>query len=181
MSSIHPTEATNCSDRGDSISSVDKATDNQSNVINTATNTTAEAVSGSPDTCQTPEQVGQSTDDTGNAEAEPTGQAGKLQPINAGCPKHSHNMPLRYVNTVSSSLIGRLESRLCVVPGKACRARCTCVQKPFATSEAYASDVSSFCCCDNVAATSCTMPKRQRISAPDEQGWRTMGSSGVSR
>ena len=151
VSSIHPAEATNCGDRGDSISSVDKAKDNQSNVINTAINTAAKAVSGSHDTCQTPEQASQSTGDMGDAAVERTGQAGKLQPINAGRRKHSHNMPWHYVNTISSLLIGRLESRLCVVPGKACRAACTCIRKPFAASEVYTSDVYSFCRCNIVA------------------------------
>jgi len=76
-SNIHPAETANRSDRGDSISSLDKAADNPSNVINVAINTAAEAVSGSPDTGQTPEQASQSTEDMGDTDAEPTGQAGK--------------------------------------------------------------------------------------------------------
>ena len=139
MSNSHTAGTANHSDRGDSISSVDKTADNQSNVINIAINTAAEAMSGSPDTCQTPERASQSTEDMSKTHVVPTGQAGRPQPITAGCPKRSHNMPQRYVNTISFSLIGRPESRLGVVP----RTVCTCIQPPFATSEAWEQDVVS--------------------------------------
>jgi len=111
-SSIHTADTASCSDRGDSISSVDKTADNQPNVINLAINAAAEAMSGSPDTCQTLELASQSTEDTDKTHVAPTGHAGGPQLITAGHPKHNHRMLQRYVNTISSSLIGRLESRL---------------------------------------------------------------------
>ena len=90
VSSIHTTGTANRSDSEGSISSVDKTTENQSSVINIAINTAAEAVSGSPDTCQTPERASQSTGSAGNGMCAPTGNAGIPPTLCAGRHKHRH-------------------------------------------------------------------------------------------
>ena len=66
MSTIHTADTASRSDRGDGISPVDKTADNQSNDSNIAINAAAEAVSGSPDTCQPPEIASQSTENLDN-------------------------------------------------------------------------------------------------------------------
>jgi len=175
-SSSHTAETVNCSDKGDSISSVDKTADNHSNDINIAINAAAEAMSGSPDTCQTRELASQSTENLEKTHVAPTGQAGRPQPITAGQLKRSHRVPQRYVNTVSLSLIGRLEPRHGVVP----RTARACIEPSFATSEAISEDVlSTYCCCCK-SCESCTvaMPKRQRHSAPDKDGWQQVVGAG---
>ena len=81
---------------GDSISSVDKTADNHSNDINIAINAAAEAMSGSPDTCQTSELASQSTGNAGNNMHTPTGNAayslyalGGVSVDTAACPSDS--------------------------------------------------------------------------------------------
>jgi len=111
VSSIHPAETANHSVRGDSISSVDKTADNQSNVIDIAINAAAEAVSGSPDTCQTPEQASQSTGDEGDSTRAPTGNASNPPALCARWPKRRQcGRPKRFLDLIkvsaSSPLIG---------------------------------------------------------------------------
>ena len=106
-------------------------------------------------------------------------RAASISPVDKATDNHSHTKPARYLECVaaSSSLIDRIESRLCVVPGKACCLACTCVEKPFTVTEALSSDVLSrdCCCCSAVVKR---MPKRHRISDPDAEGWHTVGSGG---
>ena len=69
--SIHPRESANHGDRVDSVSPLDKATDN----LVTAIKTAAECVPNNLDTCQAREQACQSTADAVDTAVEPTGHA----------------------------------------------------------------------------------------------------------
>jgi len=105
MPSIHTAETANHGNRADEISPVDKATDSNSEPINAA----AEGVPNNPDTKEAREQAYQSTSHVGDTAIVPTGQNSRPQPETAGRPTHSHNRPIRYLDTVeaSLSLIGR--------------------------------------------------------------------------
>jgi len=95
----------------------------------------------------------------------------------AGRPKRTHRLPLRYVNNVCLSLIGRHESAHACFP----RTARACVPLYFAASEAYDTDISPLCCC-TVCCKSCAncvccnIPKRPRNGAPDKDGWRLVGA-----
>jgi len=99
MSSIHPTETAIRGNRADSISPVDKATDNHSSVINAA----SEAVSDSPDTCQLQEQASQSTGDAADSTGAATGNAGSPPALCAGRPKRRHRKPMRFLDSIEAS------------------------------------------------------------------------------
>ena len=135
------------------------------------------------DTCPAQEQASQSTGDAADTAVEPTGHAGRPQLIYTGCPTRSHNKPARYLDSVaaSSSLIGRIESRLCAVLGKACHCcHSECMCEPQAVVVAKLSV--DGCSAGHKSVLKCLeMPKRQRVSDPDEQGWRTVGSGGGKR
>jgi len=82
MSSIHSTESANRGDRVDSVSPLDKATDN----LLTAIKTAAECVPNNLDTCQVREQACQSTGDAAGAA---TGPGNRPRLTNTGRPKRS--------------------------------------------------------------------------------------------
>jgi len=113
VSTGHAADTANCSDGGDSISSVDNTADNHSNVFNKAINTAAEAVSGSPDTCQTPHLANQSTGNAGDYSRAPMGNASGLLTLCTGRRKHRYcGRPKRFlerieISSASSPLIGR--------------------------------------------------------------------------
>jgi len=122
MSSIHPTETANCGDRADSISPVDKATDNNSDVIKTA----AECMPNNRYTCQAWEQASQSTGDAAGAA---TGPGDRPPLASIGRPKHSHRRPIRFLDSVAASSppTGRIEPQYCIVSHVGCRLVFTCV------------------------------------------------------
>ena len=126
MSSSHPTETANRGDRADSVSPVDKATANHSDIIKTA----AGGMPDNPDTCQAQEQACQSTGDVADTAVEPTGRASSPPALCAGRPKHSHHRPIRFMDTIeasaSSSLISWSVQLRGFGPHGICRLVCVC-------------------------------------------------------
>jgi len=72
VSTGHAADTANCSDGGDSISSVDNTADNHCNVFNKAINAAAEAVSDCSHTCHTSHLASQSTENGGDYVCAPT-------------------------------------------------------------------------------------------------------------
>jgi len=78
---------------GDSILPVDETADNRSNVFHKAINAADEAVSDTPDTCQTPEIVSQSVESLDKTHVAPTAHTGQPRLIAVGRPKRTHRLP----------------------------------------------------------------------------------------
>ena len=145
-------ETANRSVRGDSISSVDKTADNQSNVGNTATTAAANTVSGSPDAGRAVVQASQSTGSMGGIAIDPS-----LRPhlASVGRPRRSLRRPARFLDSVAASLppIGRCVARYRIVSHMGCRL-------VFARMRSQPVEPTRTCPDVSVAVSTVNMPKK---------------------
>jgi len=132
-------------------------------------------VPSNPDTRNAQEQAYQSATDAGDTAVVPTGHAGRPQPTYAGRPTRSHNRPIRYLDSVGDVASS---SQHCIVSEKAC-----CAFRLVSTCSVIGvveelSVVGSGCSIAKSVASCVDVLHRQRVCGPDNEGWRTVGSSG---